>query len=300
MTRIAFIGLGNMGTPMAGHLRAAGHEVAVHDRDPAKAEALAGQGARIASGVADAVRDAAIVITMLPEGRHVREVYTTTDGVIAHVPPGCLLIDCSTVDVETARAVNVAATAAGRGLVMLDAPVSGGVGGARGASLTFMVGGSEAAFARARPILAAMGKRIVHAGASGAGQAAKICNNLILGASMIAVCEAFQLAERLGLASDKLFEVSAHATGQCWALTSYCPVPGPVPSSPANRDYAPGFTASMMRKDLQLAVAAAREAQAVTPLAGEACNLYDLFCRSGGAELDFSAIIKMFEQERDA
>ncbi|WGF90060.1 3-hydroxyisobutyrate dehydrogenase [Marinivivus vitaminiproducens] len=300
MTRIGFIGLGHMGLPMARHLLAAGHHLAVHDAVAAKAASLTDDRARTATSVAEATRDAEIVITMLPEGRHVQEVYTTSDGVIANAPRGCLLIDCSTIDVETARAVSVAAAGAGRGLDMLDAPVSGGVSGAEGAALTFMVGGSETAFARARPVLASMGKRIVHAGAAGAGQAAKICNNLILGVSMIAVGEAFQLADRLGLARDKLFEVSAHASGQCWALTSYCPVPGPVPASPANRNYQPGFTSRMMRKDLKLAVAAARATGAVAPLSGEACHLYDLFCRSGGADLDFSAIIKLFGREIDA
>jgi 3-hydroxyisobutyrate dehydrogenase len=232
-----------------------------------------------------------VVITMLPEGRHVREVWLGAAGMLTHAAPDTLLIDCSTIDVETARAVNRAAGE--RGLEVLDAPVSGGVAGAENATLTFMVGGSEAGVARARPVLAQMGKAVVHAGPSGNGQAAKICNNMMLGISMIGVCEAFVLAERLGLAADKLFEVSSQSSGQCWALTSYCPVPGPVPSSPANRGYQAGFTAAMMAKDLRLAQDAAQSVDAPTPLGAQARQLYALFTNGGHGRLDFSAIIKM-------
>jgi 3-hydroxyisobutyrate dehydrogenase len=203
-----------------------------------------------------------------------------------------LLIDCSTIDVETARTVAVAAEEAG--FDMLDAPVSGGVAGAEAADLTFMVGGKTEAFARAQPVLAAMGRTIVHAGPAGNGQAAKICNNMILGVSMIAVCEAFSLGERLGLPAQTLFDITAKSSGQCWALTSYCPVPGPVPSSPANRDYAPGFTAAMMLKDLRLAQQAAGATAAPTPLGAAAANLYQMFVDDGTAGLDFSGIYRLF------
>jgi len=202
-----------------------------------------------------------------------------------------LLVDCSTIDVETAR--DVAARAEAAGHAMVDAPVSGGVGGAAAGTLTFMVGGSDAAFARAQPFLAAMGQTIVHAGGPGTGQAAKICNNMMLGIQMISVCEAMVLAEKLGLDHQKLFDISAKASGQCWSLTTYCPVPGPVPTSPANRDYAPGFTAAMMLKDLKLAQGAAQSVGAATPLGAEACQLYTLFAREANEGLDFSAIIKM-------
>jgi 3-hydroxyisobutyrate dehydrogenase len=240
--------------------------------------------------IAPTCTGADVVITMLPSGKEVREVYLGPEGVLAGVSPGPLLIDCSTIDVETARVV--ADAAEDRGLAMLDAPVSGGVAGAQGASLTFMVGGTETAFERAQPVLAAMGKTIVHAGGPGNGQAAKICNNLILGVSMIAVSEAFVLAEKLGLAAQKLFDIAAKSSGQCWSLTSYCPVPGPVPNSPANRDYQAGFTAAMMLKDLRLARDAARNAGAVAPLGAGAAAIYERFVEEGGAAADFSGIIR--------
>src|SRR5581483_3023375 len=231
-----------------------------------------------------------VVITMLPAGQHVREVYLGAGGIIENTNPGTLLIDSSTIDVETARAV--AAEAERRGLLMLDAPVSGGVGGAQAATLTFMVGGSAQAFARAQPILEKMGKTIVHAGGAGNGQAAKICNNMILGISMIAVSEAFVLAEKLGLDHQKLFDISSKSSGQCWSLTSYCPVPGPVPASPANRDYQAGFTAAMMLKDLKLAQKAAKTAGAKTPLGADAAKIYAQYAESGEAGRDFSGIIR--------
>ena len=291
MSAIGFIGLGNMGLPMARNLARAGHRLRAFDVVPAGVEQAVSAGATAAASGAEAAAGAEVVISMLPEGRHVREVYLGAAGVIAHAEPGALLIDCSTIDVETARAVNQAA--AERGFEVLDAPVSGGVAGAEKATLTFMVGGSEAGVARARPVLGQMGKVVVHAGPSGNGQAAKICNNMMLGISMIGVCEAFVLAERLGLAADKLFEVSSQSSGQCWSLTNYCPVPGLVPSSPANRDYRPGFTAAMMAKDLRLAQAAAQAVDAPTPLGAEARQLYALFTNGGHGGLDFSAIIKM-------
>ena len=294
MATIGFIGLGNMGAPMAANLVKAGHRVTAFDIVAAKAEALASAGGRVAATVPEAAASGEIVITMLPAGPEVRSVYLGEAGVLAHAHPGTLLIDCSTIDVETARAV--AAAAAEARFAMLDAPVSGGVTGAETASLTFMVGGPAEAFERARPILAAMGRTIVHAGAAGTGQAAKICNNMILGVSMIAVCEAFSLAERLGLAPQRLFDISAKSSGQCWALTSYCPVPGPVPASPANRDYAPGFTAAMMLKDLRLAQQAAGASGVATPLGAAAANLYQLFVDEGMGGLDFSGIYRFIRK----
>jgi 3-hydroxyisobutyrate dehydrogenase len=289
MVKIAFIGLGNMGGPMAGNLVKAGHDVAGCDLVSENVERFVTAGGRALSLV-EAVADAEAVITMLPAGRHVAEVYGGDAGVIVRARKGALLIDCSTIDVATARSVTEEAGRAG--LDMVDAPVSGGVAGAAAATLTFMVGGSEAAFRRAEPILKCMGKNIVHAGGPGNGQAAKICNNMILGVSMIGVCEAFVLAEKLGLAAEKLFAISSTASGQCWSLTSYCPVPGPVPTSPANRDYRPGFTAAMMLKDLKLAQEAANATGATTPLGAEAAQLYALYAGSGEAGTDFSGIIR--------
>jgi 3-hydroxyisobutyrate dehydrogenase len=288
MAAIGFIGLGNMGAPMAANLVKAGHQVSGFDLVAGRAEALAAKGGQAAATAAEAAAAGQIVITMLPAGPDVRSVYLGDGGVLAHARMGALLIDCSTIDVVTARAV--AAAAADARFDMLDAPVSGGVVGAETASLTIMVGGNVEAFERGRPLLAAMGRTIVHAGPSGNGQAAKICNNMILGASMIAVCEAFALAERLGLAAQTLFDISARSSGQCWALTSYCPVPGPVPASPANHDYAAGFTAAMMLKDLRLAQQAAGANAAATPLGSMAANLYQLFVDEGMGGLDFSGI----------
>jgi len=290
MARIGFIGLGNMGLPMAQNLVKAGHHVEGYDVFGAAVEKLRGAGGQGVASVEMAAARADVVITMLPSGKEVREVYLGENGVLASAQPGALLIDSSTIDVATARAV--AEAVARRGLPMLDAPVSGGVGGAQGATLTFMVGGGEEAFAKAKPILEAMGKTIVHAGGAGNGQAAKICNNMVLGASMIAVSEAFVLAERLGLDHQKLFDIASKSSGQCWSMTSYCPVPGPVPTSPANRDYQAGFTAAMMLKDLKLAQDAARIAGAATPIGAEAAALYDLYCAHGNGAKDFSSIIR--------
>jgi len=296
MAEIGFIGAGNMGGPMLVNLIKAGQTVTVFDLSRAALDAALAAGATLAEspGAAAAGRD--VVITMLPAGSHVRDVYMGEGGVLARAAEGALLIDCSTIDVTTAREVSEAAAA--RGLEMLDAPVSGGVAGAAAGTLTFMVGGAESAFARAEAVLAPMAKAVVHAGPSGNGQTAKICNNMMLAAAMIVTSEAFCLADRLGLERQTMFDIVSSATGQCWALTSYCPVPGPVPASPANRDYQPGFTAAMMNKDLKLAQQAAEEAGAATPLGAQAARLYDEFCAAGNEALDFSAIFKLIDAGR--
>jgi 3-hydroxyisobutyrate dehydrogenase len=290
MARIGFIGLGNMGLPMARNLIKAGHRVAGFDLVKPAVDALAADHGIAATSAAEACRDAEVIITMLPAGEHVRQLYLGAQGIVALAPAGALLIDSSTIDVESARVV--AAAAATRGLAMIDAPVSGGVGGAQAGTLTFMVGGPDDVFVRAKPVLGAMGKTIVHAGGSGNGQAAKICNNMILGISMIAVSEAFVLAEKVGLDKQKLFDIASKASGQCWSLTSYCPVPGPVPASPANRDYQAGFTAAMMLKDLKLAQEAARVANVSSPLGAQAAALYSLYAGQGKASEDFSGIVR--------
>ena len=290
MARIGFVGLGNMGLPMAQNLLKAGHQVEGVDVNAAAvAKLVAAGGAGVETAKTAAAR-ADVVITMLPSGKEVREVYLGLSGIIANANAGTLLIDCSTIDVETARAV--AGAAEQKGLLMLDAPVSGGVGGASAATLTFMVGGSAQAFTRAESILQKMGKTIVHAGGAGNGQAAKICNNMILGVSMIAVSEAFVLAEKLGLDHQKLFDISSKSSGQCWSMTTYCPVPGPVPTSPANRDYQAGFTAAMMLKDLKLSQEAAKAAGAKTQLGADAARIYSAYVESGEAGKDFSGIIR--------
>jgi 3-hydroxyisobutyrate dehydrogenase len=290
MANIGFIGLGHMGLPMAQNLIKVGHAVAGFDLSEYPTERLAADGSTRATSVANACKDAEIIITMLPTGDEVREVYFGDDGVLAAAPAGALLIDSSTIDIGTAR--DVAQAAEAKGLAMVDTPVSGGVTDARAATLTFMVGGPEAAFERARPVLEAMGKTIVHAGGAGNGQAAQICNNMILGASMLVVSEAFLLAEKLGLDAQKLFDISSKSSGQCWSMTSYCPVPGLVPTSPANRDYKAGFTAAMMLKDLRLAQDAARATRATTPLGAGAAAVYEQFVEGGGGSLDFSGIIR--------
>jgi 3-hydroxyisobutyrate dehydrogenase len=290
MARIGFIGLGNMGLPMARNLLKAGHQVAGFDLSRKAIDALAADKGVAGNSAADVCRDADFVVTMLPAGEHVRALYLGDGGIVAQAPRKAVLIDSSTIDVESARAV--AAAAEKRGLAMIDAPVSGGVGGAAAGTLTFMVGGPDDAFAKAKPVLEAMGKTIVHAGGSGNGQAAKVCNNMILGISMIAVSEAFVLAEKLGLDKQKLFDIASKASGQCWSLTSYCPVPDLVPASPANRDYQPGFTVAMMLKDLKLAQEAARAANVSTPLGAEASMLYSLYAGQGKSGEDFSGIIR--------
>ena len=290
MAKIGFIGLGNMGLPMAQNLLKAGYAVSGFDLNVDATERLAAAGGTRAQSIRDACEGAEVVITMLPAGEQVREVYFGDGGALAAVAPGTLLIDSSTIDVATAR--DVAQAAQAKGLAMVDAPVSGGVAGAQAATLTFMVGGPEDAFECARPVLEKMGKTIVHAGGPGTGQAAKICNNMILGASMIVVSEAFLLAEKLGLDAQKLFDISSKSSGQCWSMTSYCPVPGLVPASPANRDYQAGFTAAMMLKDLKLAQAAARTTRATTPLGAGAAAVYERFVDSSDGSVDFSGIIR--------
>jgi 3-hydroxyisobutyrate dehydrogenase len=290
MAKIGFIGLGNMGLPMAQNLIKAGHPVCGYDVNGAALDKFAAVGGIAVRSLDVASMGVDLVITMLPAREQVREVYLGQGGVLASAAAGTLLIDCSTVDVETARAV--AAAARVNELDMLDAPVSGGVAGAQAGTLTFMVGGGERGFERAKPVLEAMGKSIVLAGSAGSGQAAKICNNMILGISMIAVCEAFVLADKLGLDPRKLFEISSQSSGQCWSMTSYCPVPGPVPASPANHDFQPGFTAAMMLKDLKLAQDAARLTRAVSPLGAGAAAIYQRFVEDGGEAVDFSGIIR--------
>ena len=291
MSNIGFIGLGNMGGPMARNLVEAGHAVKGFDVDGDAMRNADDAGVTTEANAALATSGVDIVITMLPMGEHVRNVYLGSEGVLEAIAPGTLLIDCSTIDVATARDVTQAA--ADKGFDMIDAPVSGGVGGAEAATLTFMVGGSDAAFDRARPVLQAMGKNVFHAGGPGNGQAAKMCNNMILGISMIAVGEAFVLAEKVGLDHQKLFDIVSTASGQCWSLTSYCPVPGPVPTSPANRNYEAGFTGYMMQKDLALAQDAARDTDAATPLGKHAEELYTRYCEGGDGVADFSGIIRM-------
>jgi len=289
--RIAFVGLGNMGLPMALNLKAAGHRVVGFDLAGGARAAAQEAGLPLAAELADAVADAQAVITMLPAGRHVIGVWTELASLAT---PGALLVDCSTIDVDSAREAHAIAAAAG--MLSLDAPVSGGTVGAEAATLTFMCGGSDEAFSAAQPVLALMGKRIVHCGAAGAGQAAKICNNMILGISMIGVAEAFVLAEKLGLSHQALFDVASTSSGQCWSLTTYCPVPGPVPGSPANRDYKPGFAAALMLKDLGLAREAADGSGAATPLGRHAQEIYEAFDAAGGGGEDFSAVIKYLRQ----
>ena len=291
MAEVGFIGLGNMGGPMAKNLVAAGKTVKGFDMVPEALEKAAANGIETVASAAEAATGVAVVISMLPAGAHVREVYQGSGQVIATAASGSLMIDCSTIDVASARAVNAAAEAAGH--EMLDAPVSGGVAGAEAGSLTFMAGGSDSAFGRAKPYLDIMGGKVVHAGGPGNGQAAKVCNNMILGISMIGVAEAFNLGEALGLDPQKLFEISSTASGSCWAMMNHHPLPGLVESSAANRDYKPGFAAGMMHKDLKLAQEAAAQSGAATPLGAEAAQLYTLFVNAGHAGLDYSAIIKM-------
>ncbi|MEP9371564.1 3-hydroxyisobutyrate dehydrogenase [Mesorhizobium sp. KR1-2] len=286
MTTIAFIGLGNMGNPMAANLVKAGHKVQGFDLIAENLTTAREHGVTVVTDADAAVKDAEVVITMLPAGRHVLAVY---EDIAPKAATGTLFIDSSTIDVESARKAH--AIAARHGLPSIDAPVSGGTGGAAAGTLTFMTGGSDEAFAKAEPILKPMAGRIVHCGGDGAGQAAKICNNMILGISMIGVAEAFVLAEKLGLSHQALFDVASTSSGQCWSLTSYCPAPGPVPSSPANRDYKPGFAAALMLKDLKLAQEAAQGSGAVTPLGAEAAQLYALFNAQGQGGVDFSGII---------
>lgn len=298
MAEIGFIGVGNMGSRMAANLIKHGHRLRVLDAVPENVARMTALGA-VSVGAANAAASGAdVVISMLPSGNELRAVYLGRSGVIASVRPDALLIDCSTADVAATREVQAAA--AERGIGMLDAPVSGGIAGAEAGTLTFMVGGGAEVLERARPVLMAMGANVIHAGAGGAGQAAKICNNLILGVSMIAVSEAFVLARRLGLAPEKLFEISSKSSGQCWSLTSYCPEPGLVPSAPSNRDYQPGFSAAMMLKDLRLAMEAGKGGESSygpdSGLTETATHIYEQFVQAGGGNVDFSGIIRYLEQ----
>ena len=290
MTRIAFIGLGNMGGGMAANQAKAGHEVLAFDLAAAAVEKAVAAGCKAAGSVAAAVKDADVVISMLPAGQHVRSVYA--DQVIPNAKSGALLIDCSTIDVESARAVAKQVTEAG--FRFADAPVSGGTAAAEAGTLAFMVGCSDADFPAVESAIGPMSRVTIHAGDHGAGQAAKICNNMVLGASMIAVCEAFALAEKLGLDPERFFEIASKSSGQCWSLTSYCPWPGPVPTAPSNRNYEGGFATAMMLKDLKLAQDAAAKAGAAAPLGAQAEGLYALFERLGAGGKDFSAILELF------
>jgi len=289
--KIAFIGLGHMGGGMAPNLAKAGHEVRAFDLSEEALVHAVERGCKRAGSTEEAVKDADAVVTMLPAGKHVAEVYRS--HVFGKAPTTAILIDCSTIDVATAKAVE--AEAQEQGYTMVDAPVSGGIAAAEGGTLTFMVGGSEDGFQKAREYLEKMGKAVIHAGGPGAGQAAKICNNMLLGASMAATCETFVLAEKLGLDPKTFFDISSKASGQCWSMTSYCPVPGVGPETPADREYEGGFAAALMLKDLKLAMEAAQKAGAYTPMGGEAEELYQRFVDLGGGGKDFSAIIKMID-----
>lgn len=293
--KIGFIGLGHMGHPMVLNLLKHQHAVKVYDVIPSTIEKLAEHGATPTQSLAEVATDVDVIITMLQTGEQVSDVCLSDDGLFANAQAETLFLECSSIDVTTAR--NLAEIAKGRHFTMLDAPVSGGVAGAEKATLTFMVGGRESVFNRAKPIFECMGKNIIHAGPSGTGQAAKICNNMILGISMIAISEAFVLGDKLGLSPEKLFEISSNSSGQCWSLTSYCPVPGLVPAAPSNRDYEPGFTAAMMLKDLRLSQQMAQTVNAATPLGAEATAVYSLFNNLGFDQLDFSAIIQLFSGE---
>jgi 3-hydroxyisobutyrate dehydrogenase len=292
MARVAFIGLGNMGGGMAANLATAGHDVRAFDLSEAALARAEERGCLRADSAAAAVAEAEAVVTMLPAGKHVRDVYESS--VIGAAPASAILMDCSTIDVATAREETEKARAAG--YLMVDAPVSGGIAAAEGGTLTFMVGGTDEAFARAEPFLAAMGKAVIHAGGPGSGQAAKICNNMLLGASMIATCETFVLAQKLGLDPQTFFDIASKASGQCWSMTSYCPVPGVGPETAADRNYDGGFAAALMLKDLRLAMEAAQSVDAYTPMGSHAEELYTRFAEAlGAAGKDFSAIIRMID-----
>ena len=296
MTTIAFIGLGHMGSGMAANLAKRGHDVRAFDLSADALDQAKAAGCLPAVSVAEAVADAEGVVTMLPAGTHVAQVYE--GELFGAARPDTLLIDCSTIDVATARAL--AAAAAVNGLVAVDAPVSGGIAAAAGGTLTFMVGGTDRGFSRAAPILADMGPTVIHAGAAGAGQAAKICNNMLLGATMIATAESFVLAEALGLDPQVFYDIASKASGQSWSMTSYCPVPGVGPESPADRDYQGGFGAPLMLKDLRLSQEAAGAAGTATPMGARATELYEAFVADGGDDVDFSAILRTLGARSDA
>lgn len=294
MANIAFIGLGHMGFPMALNLLKAGHLVTGFDIMPQVIEAFVKEGGHTGQDIPSTIEKADIVITMLPEGKHVRSVFEGPQGIFAHLKPGTLVAECSTIDIETSRLIHK--EAANKGILLIDAPVSGGVTGAIAGTITFMIGGKKEDFEACRPFLEIMGKTLIYCGEAGLGQAAKICNNLILGITMIGACEAFNLAEKLGLDAQTFFKVASQSSAQCWSISKYCPVPGPVPTSPANHDYAPGFTAAMMLKDLKIAVQAAEMTNTSSSLGVEALSLYTLFCNSDGQGLDFSGIIRFLKE----
>ncbi len=297
MANIGFIGLGHMGNPMAKNLLKQGHRLTVYDIAPEAVQDLVNAGATAAKNYLDIAKEAEFIITMLQTGQQVSDICLSEQGLFAHVKPNTFFIDSSSIDISTTRSLHQQAQAAR--FAMIDAPVSGGVAGATAATLTFMVGGSAENFERAKPILTCMGKKIIHAGPDGNGQAAKICNNMILGISMIGISEAFNLAEKLGLSAEKLFEISSNASGQCWSMTSYAPVPGLVPNAPSNNNYQPGFAAKMMLKDLLLSQNAAQSTGVSTPLGAEATALYSLFVNQGFGDMDFSGIIKMIAGKKD-
>jgi len=296
VARVAFIGLGNMGGGMAANLAKAGHDVHAFDLSSDAMDRAAAKGCTPAASPADALAGAEAVVTMLPAGRHVADVYRT--AVLLSAPKTASLMDCSTIDVATAKVVAAEASAAG--FTMVDAPVSGGIAAADAGTLTFMVGGSDEGFAAAKPYLDVMGKAVIHAGDAGAGQAAKICNNMLLGATMAATCEAFVLAQKLGLDLQTFYDISSKASGQSWSMTSYCPVPGVGPETPADRDYEGGFATALMLKDMKLAMEAAQSVGAYVPMGGEAEELYQRFADRGGAGKDFSALIKMIDDSWQA
>ena len=289
--KIAFIGLGNMGGGMAANLVKNGHEVRAFDLSEDALAKAKSNGCETFTDAKEAVQGVDAVVSMLPNGGIVKSVYS--DSVIGHAPEGAVLLDCSTIDVATAKEVSEMATA--KGYRMVDAPVSGGIAAADGGTLTFMVGGTEEAFAAARPILEGMGKAVIHAGDAGAGQTAKICNNMLLAISMIGVAEAMQMAKKLGLDPQKFYEISSQSSGYCWSLNAYTPLPGVGVESPADRDYQGGFATGLMLKDLRLAMAAAEEVDAAVPLGARAASLYEDFAGAGNEGLDFSAIIKTYK-----
>lgn len=297
MEKIGFIGLGHMGNPMVKNLLKAGYHVKVFDVMPAAIEALLADGATPATSVADATHGVDVIITMLQTGLQVSSICLGADGIFTQTKENVLYIDCSSIEINMTQELHKAADRVGVG--MLDSPVSGGVAGANAATLTFMVGGAKENFERAEPILKVMGKKIVHVGPAGHGQAVKICNNLILGISMIAVSEGFALGKKLGLDMKKFFEITSNASSQCWSMTSNCPVPGLIENAPANKDYQPGFMAKMMLKDLRLSQKAAESVGAVLPLGAEATELYALFVNQGFGELDFSGIIRLLSGEKN-
>lgn len=295
MARIGFVGLGHMGLPMALNLIKAGHSVTGYDLQASALKQLAQSGGLVATGLKEVAKDQEVIITMLQKANQVRQVCAGVEGLFHEAREGTVYIDCSTIDVEGAREIHQ--LAGEHQLYALDAPVSGGVVGAAAGSLTFMVGAEDKAYTKALPILSSMGKKIIHAGGPGSGQAAKICNNMVLGISMIAVSEAFTLAKKLGLSAPKLFEVMTNSSGQCWALSHYVPVAGLLENVPANKGYEPGFTAAMMLKDLLLSQEAADTVSLKTPLGGQTASLYQQFIDNGLGELDFSAIIKLINKE---